>query len=89
MQMALPVKAFETIPQGRVNPTRILCKKRKECGTSNFHGKSLRGQLSQWYHPALLCVKIQNSGELWRAKDRPPARKRRKGLGGTVRLRCL
>ena len=49
MQMALPVPTFKTILQGKLNPTRTLCKHRKECGTPNFkinfedQSKSLRG----------------------------------------------
>jgi hypothetical protein len=49
MQMALPVTTLEAILilQGELNPTRTLCKKRKECGTLNFNckhqSKSLRG----------------------------------------------
>jgi hypothetical protein len=49
MQMALPVTTLEAILilQGELNPTRTLCKKRKECGTLNFNckdqTKSLRG----------------------------------------------
>jgi hypothetical protein len=47
--MALPVTTLEAILilQGELNPTRTLCKKRKECGTLNFNckdqTKSLRG----------------------------------------------
>jgi hypothetical protein len=49
VQMALPVTAFETVLQGKLNPMRTLCKRRKECGTPNYkfkckgQSKSLRG----------------------------------------------